>query len=103
MQVVKMIFAVICFGLAFLSGVGLFMSIYNPSPLYGNPLFWAPWAREYVTFQRSAGSKNLDSPVFKIVDQLRGACEGTSAEAGDDGQVGRGNRVNGLATQWGPT
>jgi S-adenosylmethionine synthetase len=27
---------------------------------------------------------------------------GTSAEAGDDGQVGRGNRVNGLITPWRP-
>ena len=27
---------------------------------------------------------------------------GTSAEAGDDGQVGRGNRVNGLITPYGP-
>ena len=27
---------------------------------------------------------------------------GTSAEAGDDGQVGRGNRINGLITRVGP-
>ncbi len=29
-------------------------------------------------------------------------CSGLSAETGDDGQVGRGNRVNGLITPNGP-
>ena len=43
-----MIFAVICFGLPFLSGVGLFMSIYNPNPFYGNPLFWAPFTGVFL-------------------------------------------------------
>ena len=48
MQLVKMIFAAICFGFAFLSGVGLFMSIYNPNPFYGNPLFWAPFTGVFL-------------------------------------------------------
>ncbi len=51
---------------------------------------------------RRAGFASADVTVNAADDVSRGSIyltvSGTSAEAGDDGQVGRGNRVNGLIT-----
>jgi S-adenosylmethionine synthetase len=55
---------------------------------------------------RSHASANVDVVVNTADDPVRGeffltVC-GTSAEAGDDGEVGRGNRTNGLITPYRP-
>ncbi|MBY0512003.1 MAG: methionine adenosyltransferase [Rhodospirillaceae bacterium] len=55
---------------------------------------------------RSAGAPGVDVMVNAADDIERGSVyltvSGTSAEAGDDGQAGRGNRVNGLITPFRP-
>lgn len=55
---------------------------------------------------RSAGAPDVDVIVNAADNIERGSIyltvSGTSAEAGDDGQAGRGNRVNGLITPFRP-
>lgn len=59
---------------------------------------------------RAAAREITSQPVDVVVNAADGTREGTlyvtvtgtSAEAGDDGQVGRGNRVNGLITPYRP-
>lgn len=60
---------------------------------------------------RAAAREITSQPVDVVVNAADGTREGTlyvrvtgtSAEAGDDGQAGRGNRVNGLITPYRPT
>jgi S-adenosylmethionine synthetase len=55
---------------------------------------------------REHGFRDCEVAVNAADDAASGSVyltvTGTSAEAGDDGQVGRGNRVNGLITPWRP-
>lgn len=60
-----------------------------------------------TAFERAAGDRfDVDVLVNAADDVDRGSVyltvSGTSAEAGDDGEVGRGNRVNGLITPFRP-
>ncbi|MEY9180534.1 methionine adenosyltransferase [Bradyrhizobium sp. USDA 313] len=63
----------------------------------------AEYARERAS---EHGFKNCEVAINAADDAESGSVyltvTGTSAEAGDDGQVGRGNRVNGLITPWRP-
>jgi S-adenosylmethionine synthetase len=63
----------------------------------------AAWVRECA---REHGFADCDVTVNAADDAASGSVyltvTGTPAEAGDDGQVGRGNRVNGLITPWRP-
>ncbi|OAF07751.1 S-adenosylmethionine synthase [Bradyrhizobium centrolobii] len=63
----------------------------------------AEYARERASEQ---GFGDCEVAVNAADDTASGSIyltvTGTSAEAGDDGQVGRGNRVNGLITPWRP-
>lgn len=63
----------------------------------------ATWVRQ------QAGAHGFDDAevIVNAADDLASSSiyltvTGTSAESGDDGQVGRGNRVNGLITPWRP-
>jgi S-adenosylmethionine synthetase len=53
-----------------------------------------PWTGEIEAEVNTADGPTLDSLYLTVT--------GLSAEAGDDGQVGRGNRVNGLITPYRP-
>ena len=63
----------------------------------------AAWVREQA---REYGFGDCAVAINAADDVASGSIyltvTGTSAEAGDDGQVGRGNRVNGLITPWRP-
>ena len=63
----------------------------------------AAWVREQA---REYGFGDCAVAINAADDVAAGSIyvtvTGTSAEAGDDGQVGRGNRVNGLITPWRP-
>ena len=63
----------------------------------------ARFARERASEQ---GFMDCEAAINVADDAASGSIyltvTGTSAEAGDDGQVGRGNRVNGLITPWRP-
>lgn len=63
----------------------------------------AEYARERAN---GHGFGNCEVTVNAADDTVSGSIyltvTGTSAEAGDDGEVGRGNRVNGLITPWRP-
>lgn len=50
------------------------------------------------TKQLKVFHNSLDSPNAKTENEIYLTCLGLSAEQGDDGQVGRGNRVSGLIT-----
>lgn len=61
---------------------------------------------EAITFARGLTDKHVTVHLNLADEEEKGSVyitlTGTSAEAGDDGQVGRGNRVNGLITPFRP-
>jgi S-adenosylmethionine synthetase len=64
------------------------------------------WIRNAVAAATSCGDLPVSVDVNTADDEVAGSVfltvTGTSAEAGDDGEAGRGNRVNGLITPYRP-
>jgi hypothetical protein len=51
-QAMKLLLAVLTFGLALMFGVGLFMVIYEPSAFHGDALFWTFLIASFLLLRR---------------------------------------------------